>query len=60
MLSDEDERILTGFVFDRQCAGTKTALKDVLGFCVSDLHVDCSEATVSRYLAKLGFVSRKM
>ena len=32
----------------------------MLGFCVSELHVDCSEATVSRYLAKLGFVSRKM
>ena len=59
-LSDEHKRCLTGFVFDRQFSNQKTSLDDALRFCVSELQLECSPASLSRWLAKLGFSSRKM
>ncbi len=59
-LSDEHKRLLCGFVFDRQCMGSKTKLDDVVDFCAKELEIPVHVATASRLMHELGFSSRKM
>ena len=59
-LSDEEKRLLAGWVYDRQFSNLKTKLSDIVAFCASFLDTEASEAAASRWMAELGFVSRKM
>lgn len=59
-LSDEQKRIVCGFVFDRQMTNAKTTLRDVRDFCRDHFDTSISDATASRLMAELGLSSRKM
>ena len=59
-LSEDDKRVLAGYVFDRQCRNEKTTLLDVRNICSEFLNVEVSTTLASNLMAELGFASRKM
>ena len=59
-LSEEQERLLVGFVFWRNCNNKIVQLQTARRFLADELHIGLADSTVHGYLVRNGFSSRKM
>ena len=58
-LSGSQTKILVGYVLDKVMKNEQVVGKTIRVFCKTEFGVDISKATVTRYMAELGFVKRK-